>query len=420
MATLFTPSLVPAGIYDSSLSSGAQWAFYLTGTLVPADVYTDATLVTPLTNPVVSDGAGNFVSIYMDDAVIYRAKLQNFDATDFKDIDPVNQPIAAVATAAAQSAASAAASADSAADSAAITASTAGSSVDTSLFVLKTGDTSTGTQAVTVVGGGTASFAASGEGTVSLSSTRRSTDVTGPTIVHSKGRGTIAAPLVIAQNDYLGETNYRGYDGAADRTGATLRVQCIAAVPSATDFETRLTCFLIPPGSGSQLPMFHFDQASGFSMYGGSNVVINQNLAFQPGPYAIAALPSATTSGQIIYCTDASPSGALLYSKGGSWIRMTNNGAVVNAVDAAFTVTYLTDAPIQRISNFTTVHNVNLQATNAAPGASFTIINLATSAGNATVRDAASATTLKALVPGSWCDVTYRLTAWELTRYGTL
>jgi len=70
--------------------SGAQLRFYVTGTTTPQAVYSDATLDTPLANPVVADSGGLFVPIFLNPAETYRAQLLNSAGTLIADMDPIN------------------------------------------------------------------------------------------------------------------------------------------------------------------------------------------------------------------------------------------------------------------------------------------------------------------------------------------
>jgi hypothetical protein len=73
---------------------GALLQFYLTGTTTPTNVYTDKTLGTPLSNPVVADSGGLFVPIFLDPTVTYRCQLLTSSLSLVRDIDPVAAPIA--------------------------------------------------------------------------------------------------------------------------------------------------------------------------------------------------------------------------------------------------------------------------------------------------------------------------------------
>jgi hypothetical protein len=80
--------------------AGCYLLFYETQTTTPADVYADGALTTPLGQPVIADGNGRFVQIYMDPAVIYRVQLYSAAAVLLEDTDPyVVLPIPASITA---------------------------------------------------------------------------------------------------------------------------------------------------------------------------------------------------------------------------------------------------------------------------------------------------------------------------------
>jgi hypothetical protein len=70
----------------------ATLTFYLTATTTLEDVYADADLQTPLTNPVEADSDGRFPFIYMDPAVTYRVQLHTADAVLVWDVDPYYPP----------------------------------------------------------------------------------------------------------------------------------------------------------------------------------------------------------------------------------------------------------------------------------------------------------------------------------------
>lgn len=68
--------------------AGCYLLFYLTQTTTPTDVYADGALTTPLSQPVIADGNGRFVQIYMDPAAIYRVQLYSAAAVLLEDTDP--------------------------------------------------------------------------------------------------------------------------------------------------------------------------------------------------------------------------------------------------------------------------------------------------------------------------------------------
>lgn len=71
-----------------AIMPNAYIQFYAAGTTTPADVYADAGLTTPLTNPVVANSAGEFVPIYLDPATVYRVLLYDADDVLIRDTDP--------------------------------------------------------------------------------------------------------------------------------------------------------------------------------------------------------------------------------------------------------------------------------------------------------------------------------------------
>ena len=87
-ATLFyIPKTIPL-TSTGTLMSGAKANFFTTGTTDRLDTYTDETLGTPLANPVIADGNGVFVPIYLDDTNNY-----NIDLTDSLDVSLSGYPV---------------------------------------------------------------------------------------------------------------------------------------------------------------------------------------------------------------------------------------------------------------------------------------------------------------------------------------
>lgn len=69
--------------------AGAQLLFYRAGTTTPQAVYDAPDLLTPLTQPVVADSAGEFVDIWFDATLDdYRARQLNADGKQIFDVDP--------------------------------------------------------------------------------------------------------------------------------------------------------------------------------------------------------------------------------------------------------------------------------------------------------------------------------------------
>ena len=96
-----TGVLLPAPVFvavdgDGAPIAGALLQFYLTGTTTtPTPVYADAGLTTPLSNPVVANGAGMFPAIYLSPTVTYRIQLQTPTGGVIADIDPANLDVEA-------------------------------------------------------------------------------------------------------------------------------------------------------------------------------------------------------------------------------------------------------------------------------------------------------------------------------------
>ncbi len=89
-AELFSP---PSKALDPNANpySGAQWKFYVTGGLVPLNVYADAALSTSLGAVVTADSAGKFANIYFDASETYRGICtDSAGAVTLHDIDPIN------------------------------------------------------------------------------------------------------------------------------------------------------------------------------------------------------------------------------------------------------------------------------------------------------------------------------------------
>lgn len=88
-ALLFTaPTFRPLTI-AGAIMPNAYVQFYESGTTTPTDVYADAGLGTPLSNPVVADANGEFVPIYLDRRVRYRAQIYDENDVLLLDVDPL-------------------------------------------------------------------------------------------------------------------------------------------------------------------------------------------------------------------------------------------------------------------------------------------------------------------------------------------
>lgn len=92
-ARLFYMPFRPA--FDANMKTipGAQAWFTLPGTNTPTPVYTDVGLTTADANPIVANAVGRFPIVYMDDAITYRVRIYDEDATvgvdtPLEDYDP--------------------------------------------------------------------------------------------------------------------------------------------------------------------------------------------------------------------------------------------------------------------------------------------------------------------------------------------
>lgn len=131
---LFASPFVPSFDSNGLPGAGYQLRFRYTGSDNAAPIYSDASLTTPMTNPVVANGAGRVDPIYLDDTIVYRVDFLNASGVEIDSVDPfvpgetvayteLASIVAAVSAAANSASASAAASAASSASSAAAAAS---------------------------------------------------------------------------------------------------------------------------------------------------------------------------------------------------------------------------------------------------------------------------------------------------------
>jgi hypothetical protein len=84
LPTIFGPAFGPTG----RIAAGAKLFFYLTGTSTLSTVYADASLTTPLSNPVVADVVGRFPDIFIDDSIVYRIRMETAQGELIDEVDP--------------------------------------------------------------------------------------------------------------------------------------------------------------------------------------------------------------------------------------------------------------------------------------------------------------------------------------------
>lgn len=164
------------------------------------------------------------------------------------------------------------------------------------------------------------------EGNVGFRATRVTNNASSAVNTFRKARGTIASPTAVQSGDSLGSMNFNYYDGASWRVSAQMFAYCVAATPSVSDGESRLTFAAAAPGSVSVTEIMRLDHASGLSMFG-ANPVIDAKRHMRLRPYAVATLPSASPAGQLIYVSDGASNKRLAVSDGANWCWP--DGAVV-------------------------------------------------------------------------------------------
>lgn len=72
---------------------GGKIEFFLSGTSTPSTPFADADLTIPLTNPVIADGSGRCVPIYLDPTILYKISVRDANNVLLYTTDPV-EPIA--------------------------------------------------------------------------------------------------------------------------------------------------------------------------------------------------------------------------------------------------------------------------------------------------------------------------------------
>lgn len=90
MSTLTRQFFIPTQVANvrGLAEPGAQIYFYATGTSTPQAVYPTATLINPLAQPAVANGAGHFDEIYLDRSKTYRVVITDRDGVVLDDVDP--------------------------------------------------------------------------------------------------------------------------------------------------------------------------------------------------------------------------------------------------------------------------------------------------------------------------------------------
>lgn len=88
-AKLYYNPFVPAFSNIGVPLAFSKLYFYLTTTLTPAPIFSDAALTIPLTSPITANLAGKYVDVYLDDSIVYKVVQTEEDGTPIGDaVDP--------------------------------------------------------------------------------------------------------------------------------------------------------------------------------------------------------------------------------------------------------------------------------------------------------------------------------------------
>jgi hypothetical protein len=156
-----------------------------------------------------------------------------------------------------------------------------------------------------IAGGGVSNTQIMGEGGVSSTILRASTDTVEASFNTRKARGTIAAPAVPVLGDNLGSYNSAGYNGTTGYvTSGRVRTQLTeTGAVSATAMGSQILFSTCPIGSGTLVEIGRMNNESGLSMFG-ANPVIDQNRLHRLRSFTVATLPTFI-AGALAYITDA-------------------------------------------------------------------------------------------------------------------
>lgn len=156
------------------------------------------------------------------------------------------------------------------------------------LYVLKAGDTMTGSLTINVPAG--ALFDVISNAGANIRTQRYSNDVNAGQYIVRKARGTFAAPAVIVQNDLCFNFLGQAYDGAAFVTAVTMNGRVTAATPSATDMESELRGLACPAASVTQVEVYSFSHRNGLQLF--ANIVIDANRVYRNRIFTFGTLPA--------------------------------------------------------------------------------------------------------------------------------
>lgn len=236
----------------------------------------------------------------------------------------------------------------------------------------------------------------------------------GPIHGLAKSRGAAANSQGLVQSgDSLGSLRWYGSDGAAWAEGARITGE-IDGAPGSGDLPTRLVFAVTADGAAVPTERMRLSSSGDLQM-GGANTVIDASRHHRLRSYTLAALPSASTAGQMIWCSDLGGGPGPLVSDGADWLRVLDGGVATVTTDVDFTVTPLTSAPVQRhTGTLTADRTVTLSTVRARNGSQFRFVRTGGGAFNLSVGGLAS------LATNRWCEVQYNGAAWVLTGAGSL
>lgn len=109
----------------------------------------------------------------------------------------------------------------------------------------------------------------SGEGTTRYRCERASPDASAPMYLGLKSRGTLAAPAVVQNGDFLLSIEAYGHDGAVQQRGGILRFE-VDGAPGTGDLPTRMVVYLAPDGSASAIERFQVNNLGSIGINGAS------------------------------------------------------------------------------------------------------------------------------------------------------
>ncbi len=109
-----------------------------------------------------------------------------------------------------------------------------------------------------------------GEAIVSTFLRRLASNNASAILVFQKARGSMAAPANIAANDAIGKIQSSGYIAGVYTLGTEISTEMQAAIPSATDMESRVIIRMAAAGVGTVSDLLTLDHASGVNLASGA------------------------------------------------------------------------------------------------------------------------------------------------------